>query len=308
MNVGPFLVRRVVHSALLLAIATFVVFLLVRIIPGDPAEVMLGDRATPDAVRLLRESLGLDRPMLVQYGLYLQHLLRADLGTSIRAGRPVLEIIVERLPATVELAVVAAALAIALGLPVGMLAGARSSSAVQATAFVVSLLGQAMPGYWLGLLLINVFAVGLAWLPVSGRGSVWHLVLPAVTLSAFMLGLIVRITRSSMLETMGADYIRTARAKGLAERRVVGRHALWPALIPVVTITGLQIGTLLGGAVVTETIFGWPGIGSLAVLAVLQRDYPVVQGLVLCSAATFLLINLAVDLLYVYLDPRIASV
>jgi ABC-type dipeptide/oligopeptide/nickel transport system permease component len=268
---------------------------------------MLGDRATPDSVRMLRKSLGLDGPLVVQYTRFIERLLVADLGTSIRAGRPVAEIIAERLPATVELATVSALLALAVGLPVGMLAATRSSSSLRAAAFVLSLLGQAMPGYWLGLLLINVFAVGLAWLPVSGRGSVWHLVLPAITLAAFMLGLVVRVTRSSMLEVMGADYVRTARAKGLGEGRVVGRHALWPALIPVVTITGLQIGTLLGGAVVTETIFGWPGIGSLAVLAVLQRDYPVVQGLVLCSATTFLVINLVVDLLYAYLDPRIAT-
>jgi ABC-type dipeptide/oligopeptide/nickel transport system permease component len=306
-SVGPFVARRALHAVVLLAVATLVSFLLVRIIPGDPAEVMLGDRATPEAVRLLRESLGLDRPLLVQYGLYLQRLAHGDLGMSIRAGRPVATIIAERLPATVELATVAAGLAVVVGLPLGVLAGARRSSGLQAAAFAMSLMGQAMPGYWLGLLLINVFAVGLAWLPVSGRGSLGHLVLPAVTLAAFMLGLVVRITRSSILETMGADYVRTARAKGLGEVTVVGRHALWPALIPVVTIIGLQIGTLLGGAVVTETIFGWPGVGSLAVLAVLQRDYPVVQALVLCSALTFLVVNLAVDVLYACLDPRVVS-
>jgi peptide/nickel transport system permease protein len=302
-----FIVQRAAHAALLLLVATVVVFLLVRIIPGDPAEVMLGDRATPEAVRLLRQTLGLDRPLAAQYALYLQRMLGGDLGASIRAGRPVLAVIAERLPATIQLTIAAVALAVLVGLPIGVLSAVRAGSTLEATAFVVSLLGQAMPGYWLGLILINVFAVQLAWLPVSGSGSPGHLVLPAITLSAFMLGLIVRITRSAVLETMGADFIRTARAKGLSEPRLVARHALRPALIPVVTVIGLQIGTLMGGAVVTESIFGWPGVGSLAVLAVLQRDYPVVQGLVLISAATFVAINFLIDVLYSYIDPRVTA-
>jgi ABC-type dipeptide/oligopeptide/nickel transport system permease component len=242
----------------------------------------------------------------VQYLTYLGRLAQRDLGTSIRAQRPVLQIIGERAGATVELTLAAIVVAAGLGMPLGILAAVRRRSAVSVAAFGLSLLGQAMPGYWLGLILINVFAVHLAWLPVSGSGSPLHLVLPTVTLAAFMVGLIVRMTRSAMLEVMTADFIRTARSKGLSDRVVVIRHGLSVAMIPIVTVIGLQLGTLFGGAVVTEAIFGWPGIGSLAVLAISQRDYPVVEALVLVSVATFLVINLVVDLLYAYLDPLIA--
>jgi peptide/nickel transport system permease protein len=302
---ASFVLRRALQSILLLGGATVVVFLLVRMVPADPAQLMLGESATPEAVASLRRALGLDRPLHEQYVVYLRRLLAGDLGLSIRASRPVLDIIAERAPATVQLAVAATVLAVGLGVPVGILAAVRRGSVSAATAFVLSLVGQAIPGYWLGLILMHVFSVQLAWLPVSGSGSLPHLVLPAVTLAAFMLGLIVRMTRATMLEVMTADFIRTARGKGVAEVRVIVRHGLSVALIPIITIIGLQVSTVLGGAVVTEAVFGWPGIGSLAVLAISQRDYPVVEALVLISVLTFLLVNFVVDLLYAYVDPRV---
>lgn len=302
-----YIVGRALHSGILLLAATLAVFLLLHIVPGDPAETMLGETATPEAVASLRRSLGLDRPLHMQYFSYLLRLTHGDLGLSIRARRPVLDVIMERVPATVELTVTAVLLALSVGIPVGVLSAVRRGSFLETLAFALSLVGQSMPGYWLGLLLINIFAVGLELFPVSGTGSPVHLVLPAVTLSAFMLGLVVRLARSSMLEVMGEDYIRTARAKGLTEGQVVRKHAMRLALIPVVTVVGLQIGTLLSGAVVTETIFAWPGIGSLAVLAVFQRDYPVVQGLVLLSAMVFLYLNFTIDVIYALIDPRIVS-
>lgn len=301
-----FVIGRAVQAVVLLLAATFVVFMFLHIIPADPAEIMLGDMATPEAVAELRQTLGLDRPLLAQYLTYLARLAEGDLGLSIRARRPVAEVIKERLLPTVQLATMATVLAVAVGVPVGLLAAVRRGSVIETGAFAFSLLGQAMPGYWLGLILITVFAVQLGWLPVSGSESLTHSVLPTITLAAFTVGLIVRLTRSSMLEVLAEDYIRTARAKGLPEARVVRKHGLPLALIPVVTVIGIQTSTLLGGAVVTETIFAWPGLGSLAVLAISQRDYPVVQALVLLSVATFLVVNFLVDLLYLYLDPRIS--
>jgi peptide/nickel transport system permease protein len=302
---GPFVLRRALQSIVLLLCATAAVFLLVRIIPADPAQAMLGETATPAAVATLREALGLDRPLHVQYLTYLRRLVEGDLGTSIRASRPVLDIIAERASATIRLTLAATVLSVGIGVPVGILAAVKRGSLVSATAFALSLFGQAVPGYWLGLILMNLFAVRLAWLPVSGSGSPAHLVLPAVTLAAFMLGLIVRMTRSAMLEVMTSDFIRTARGKGIAELGVVVRHGLSVALIPIITVIGLQVSTLFGGAVVTEAIFGWPGIGSLAVLAISQRDYPVVEALVLISVLTFLIVNFLVDILYAYFDPRV---
>lgn len=302
---GQFIGERALHSAVLMVGATLVVFVLLHLIPGDPAQVMLGEMASPQAVQELRQALGLNRPLPVQYAEYVNRLLHGDLGLSIQARRPVLDVVAERVPLTVELAAAATVLAVGVGVPVGVLAALRRRAVLTTTAFVLSLFGQAMPGYWLGLLLINVFSVQLGWLPVSGSGGAAHLVLPAITLSAFMLGLIVRLTRSTVVEVMFEDCIRTARAKGVPERRIITRHALRLALIPVLTVIGLQVGTLLGGAVVTESIFAWPGIGSLAVLAIFQRDYPVVQALVLLSALAFLVINFLIDVLYAYIDPRI---
>jgi peptide/nickel transport system permease protein len=304
--VARYVLARMLHSVAMLVLATLVVFSLLRAIPGDPAEVMLGEMATPDTVAALRKALSLDRPILVQYASYMARLARGDFGVSLRARRPVDDVIVERAPATILLACAAMLIAAGMGIPLGVLAALHRHSLLQMAASGLSLLGQAMPAYWLGLLLMNLFAVRLGWLPVSGSDSWFHLILPAATLAAFVLGLLLRLTRSAMLEVMGEDYIRSARAKGLSPGQTVRRHALKLALIPVLTVAGLQMGNLMSGAVITEAIFGWPGLGSLAVLAVHQRDYPLMQALVLLSALTFVFINFVVDMLYVRMDPRIA--
>jgi len=297
--------------------------------------VMLGERATPEQVEVLRKQLGLNQPLPLQYLTFLENLLRFDLGRSIISGVPIVEEIKTRWSATFELSVAAMLVGIILGIPAGVLAAVRKNSAVDNLTMSGSLLGVSMPVYWLGLLLIYLFAVHLHWLPPSGRISIdegfsfqpitgfyvldallllnfqvlkdvlSHLVLPALTLSTIPLAIIARITRSAMLSVLSQDYIRTARAKGLLERSVIFQHALKNALLPVVTIIGLQFGTLLGGAILTETIFSWPGIGSWIYEGILARDYPVVQGGVVFVAVAFVLINLLVDLSYVFLDPRI---
>ncbi|MBI4279672.1 MAG: ABC transporter permease [Armatimonadetes bacterium] len=297
---------RATQSILLLLLATVVVFLILRLAPGDPALLLLGDQTSPEGLAQLRKVMGLDRPLPEQYLNYLSRLLRGDFGTSIRAQRPVLTYVGYRLPASLQLLAATLAFAILLGLPIGIIAAVRHRSLVDYSVMTVSLLGQSVPAFWLGLMLIVVFSVHLRLLPPSGRGGLAHLIMPSFTLGFYLLGLVSRLTRSEMLEVLSADYVRTARAKGLAERIVVAKHALRNALLPVVTVLGLQAGALLGGAVVTETVFSWPGIGSLAVQAVYQRDYPVVQGIVLLSATMFVLVNFLVDVMYLYLDPRIA--
>jgi peptide/nickel transport system permease protein len=303
--VFSYLVWRSLHSLLLLWLVTVVVFGLLHLTPGDPASLMLGEQATPEQIRDLRRSLGLDEPLLTQYTRFLGHAVRGDFGMSIRAQRPALEVVLERLPATLLLAAGAFTFALALGLPIGVLSAAKRLSLWDHGSMALALMGQSMPVFWLGLMLIIVFSVHLRWLPVSGAGGPLHLVLPAITLGTFLIGLIIRLTRSSMLEVLGQDYVRTARAKGLGERAVIIRHALRNALIPVVTLLGLQLGILLGGAVITETVFAWPGVGMVTVTAIHQRDYPVVQCAVLVSAVLVVSINWAVDVLYHVLDPRI---
>jgi len=283
-----------------------VVFILLHITPADPAVVMLGDMATPEQVANLRTALGLDAPLYVQYWRYLTSAVRGDFGLSIRARRSVATVVWERVPATAELSVAALGLALAVGLPLGVAAAIRRGTVTDLSVLLFSLVGQSMPAYWLGLMLIVVFSVQLHWLPGSGRGGVVHLVLPAVTLASFLVGLITRLARAELLDTLREDYVRTARAKGIGEVRVLWRHAYRNALLPIVTVVGLQIGTLLGGAVITEAVFAWPGIGSLAVVALFQRDYPVVQGVVLVAAVGFVAVNLVIDLVYQWLDPRIA--
>ncbi len=302
MNLG-YVIRRAMQSLLLLLGVTLIVFLLLQITPSDPAVVMLGENATPEALAALRESLGHE-----QYLSYLGSVLRGDWGTSIRSGRPALAIVAERLPATFELAVVAMILALVVSIPVGILSAIKRNSAMDGFSMLGALIVQSIPGYWLGLMLIILFAVVLGLLPSSGRGSWQHLILPSITLASFLVGLITRLTRSCMLEVLQQDYLRTARSKGLSERVVMLRHALKNAMIPVITVVGLQIGNLLGGAVVTETVFAWPGIGSLAVVSIYQRDYPVVQAVVLLSAAVFVIINFLLDVVYQWLDPRISYV
>jgi peptide/nickel transport system permease protein len=300
-----YIVRRSLHSAGLLVGVSLVVFLLLHVVPGDPAQVLLGDQATPQRVAEIRTALGLDRPLAEQYWRFASRAVQGDFGQSIRAMRPVLPYVVERLPATLELALGALLISAGLGIPLGVLAAARRRSAWDLASMALALLAQSAPNFWVGLILIAVFSVKLGILPVSGRGGLAHLVLPSVTLAIFFLGLVVRLTRSGMLEVLAQDYVRTAGAKGLPERLVVFRHALKNAMIPIVTVLGLQIGTLLGGAVVTETVFAWPGMGQLAVQAIYQRDYPVVQCIVLLLGGVFVAVNWLVDMSYTWLDPRI---
>ena len=302
-----YLAWRSLHSLLLLWLVTVVVFGLLHLTPGDPASIMLGEQATPEQIRDLRHALGLDEPLVTQYAWFLGHAVRGDFGASIRAQRPALEVVLERLPATLLLTAGAFTFALCVGLPIGVISAVKRLSLWDHGSMALALMGQSMPVFWLGLMLIVVFSVHLRWLPVSGAGGPEHLVLPAVTLGTFLIGLIIRLTRSSMLDVLGQDYVRTARAKGLAERAVIVRHALRNALIPVVTLLGLQLGMLLGGAVITETVFAWPGVGMVTVTAIYQHDYPVVQCAVFISAVLVVSINWAVDVLYHVLDPRIRA-
>lgn len=328
-----YIVRRLLDILPVLLGITLLVFLFLQLIPGNPAVVLLGPRATPDQITALQEQLGLNRPLPLQYLSFLGKLVRFDLGRSIITGIPITREIATRWPATFELSVAAMLISIVLGVPAGILAAVKKNGWIDNLAMSTSLLGVSMPVYWLGLLLVYLFAVNLHWLPPSGRlgvdvnlqpitgfylldsllqfnfrafGDVLaHLILPAITVGTIPLAIIARITRSAMLEVLSQDYIRTARAKGLLERWVISKHALKNALLPVVTIIGLQFGTLLGGAILTETIFSWPGIGSWIYEGILARDYPVVQGGVVFVAIVFVLINLLVDLSYALLDPRI---
>ena len=330
-----YIARRLLSLLPVLLGITLLVFLFLHLIPGDPALVMVGERATPQQVEALRERLGLNEPLPVQYLKLLGGLLRLDLGNSIISGIPVAQEIRNRWPASFELAVASMLFAVMISVPAGIIAAVRKDKWADNAAMSVSLIGVSMPVYWLGLLLIYLFAVFLGWLPPSGRigvdqgfafqpitgffvldailqlnfvalGDVLsHLVLPAIALGTIPLAIIARITRSAMLEVLSQDYIRTARAKGLVERWVILKHALKNALLPVITIIGLQFGTLLSGAILTETIFSWPGIGSWIYQGILARDYPVVQGGVVFVSVTFVLVNLLVDLSYAFFDPRI---
>lgn len=278
----------------------------IDLIPGDPAALMLGEGATADTVMKLRKSLDLDQPLAVRYVRYVSRLVQGDLGRSIREGRRVNEEIAEVWPATAQLGLTALVVAIAVGVTVGVLSARWPYSLFDNIVRVLSLFGLSMPIFWTGIVLIVVFSLVLNWLPAGGRGTWTHLVLPAVTLATPTIAMLARMTRSTMLEVLREDYIRTARAKGAGNRRVLIRHALRNALIPAVTVLGLQTGQLLGGAVLTETVFAWPGIGRMLVRAIFARDYVLLQGGVLVLAVTFVVINLLVDLSYAYLDPRIS--
>lgn len=282
-----------------------VVFLMVRLAPGDPAQLLAGEFATPETLADIRERFGLDHPWHVQLGVYLVNVVQGDLGESVRTRRPVTNELANFFPNTVRLTLAAMLVALLVGIPAGVIAAIRPGTAVDLLVMLGALIGVSMPVFWFGLMAILIFSVQLGWFPVAGAGTVWHLVLPAIALGTSTAAILARMTRSAMLEVLSQDYIRTARAKGLAGRVVVFKHALRNALIPVVTITGLQFGGLLEGAVITETVFAWPGIGRLLVDSILARDYPVVQGAVLLIAVAFILINLVVDLLYGAIDPRI---
>ena len=299
-----FFVRRLLQSLVVLFGVSFVVFAILHL-TGDPALVLLAPDASAEDVRRFREAMGFNDPFLVQYGRFLAGALRGDFGQSIRHGEPAFGLVVERLPATFELAGAALFLALCLAIPAGIVSAVRRNSAVDYAATVVALFGQSLPTFWLGIMLILLFSVQLQLLPSSGRGTLEHLVLPALTLGLFTTARITRLTRSGMLEVLNQDYIRTARAKGVGGPPVVWKHALKNAAIPIVTIVGIELGTLLGGSVITETIFAWPGVGRLSVQAIANRDYPVVQAAVFLLASTFVVVNLAVDVVYTYLDPRI---
>ncbi len=281
------------------------VFLLAHIVPGDPVQQMLGEGARADDLQQLRHSLGLDVPIGTQYGRYLAGLVRGNLGESFRFQEPVTRVVLEHYPATLELAFVALIVCAAIGIPFGLLAAERRGTSADRAVGVFTLLGLSVPNFALGPLLILVFAVILGWLPVSGRGGPTHLILPAVTLGATLAAILTRMVRTSVIQELSSDYVRTARAKGLTESQVLFRHAFRNALIPILTILGLQFGTLLAGAIVTETIFSWPGIGRLAVQAIGARDYPLLQGCILLIAVSDVAVNLLTDLVYAFVDPRV---
>ena len=300
-----YLQQRLIAALVTLFGITIIVFAILRMLPGDPARVIAGLLATEEDVARLRVQLGLTQPLIVQYASFLGSLLRGDLGISARTSEPVLVEVLARLPATIQLAVVSMAIATLIGIPIGVIAATRRNSILDYILSIITLFGVSMPVYWLGLMLIVVFAVQLQMLPAAGNENLESFILPSLTLAAFSVALIARMTRSSMLEVLHQDYIRTARAKGVREQGVVFRHALKNAFIPIITVLGLQFGTLLGGAVLTESVFGWPGIGLLLLDSISARDYPVVQGVVFIFAAIFILLNVVVDVLYAYLEPRI---
>jgi ABC-type dipeptide/oligopeptide/nickel transport system permease component len=291
---------------------SLLVFLILHLVPGDPATIIAGPTAPADVVANIRAQLGLDQPVMVQYGRYLSHAVRGDLGRSILTRRQVSDEVWGAFLNTLELVIAARIWSLLVGIPIGVVAAVKRRSIFDKLSMVTALLGLSLPIFWIGLMAIWLFAVKLGWFPISGRGGpLWstaglqHLMLPALTLGGIQVPALARLTRSSILEALQQDYVRTARAKGLAERLVVAKHALKNAMLPVVTVIGLQFAGLLGGAVVTETIFSWPGLGRLAVTAILTRDFPVVQGTILVTALTFVTINLLVDCLYAVLDPRI---
>lgn len=302
---GSFLLSRLFSATLVVLGVVCIVFLLLHIVPGDPVEMMLGESARPADREALRTALGLDRPVLVQLGHYLGGLLQFDLGSSLHSRQPIAGLLAERLPATLELAAVALLFALIIALPLGIMAATHKDRGWDTGAMSFSLLGVSIPNFWMGPMLILVFSLWLGWTPVSGREGVASLVLPAITLGTALAAILARMVRSSLLEVLSEDYIRTARAKGLSERAVVWRHALGNAWLPVVTLLGLQLGALLGGAVITETVFSWPGIGSLLVESIQKRDYPVVQGCVLLISLAYVLVNMLTDLVYGWIDPRI---
>jgi ABC-type dipeptide/oligopeptide/nickel transport system permease component len=303
------MLRHILHRFLLTLPALWLVltfvFLLIHIVPGDPVEQMLGEGAAPGQVVELRHTLGLDRPILVQYGRYLSEIVRGDLGQSFKFQAPVRHVIFERYPATLQLAFLALLVCAAIAIPAGIIAAHKRGSSADRSIGVFTLFGLAVPNFALGPLLIVLFSIELGWLPVSGRGGPLNYILPAATLGAALAAILTRMVRGAMLEELSSDYVRTARAKGLSTSAVLVRHALRNALIPIITILGLQFGTLLAGTIVTETIFSWPGIGRLTVQAISSRDYPLLQGCILVIAVSYVLVNLLTDVLYAFIDPRV---
>lgn len=299
-----FLIRRLLITLLMLLLVAFSVFMLARL-TGDPVRLMVPEQASEEDISALRTALGLDRPLPIQFADFLAHAVRGDLGTSLRYRQPALGLVLERMPATAELSTAAMLVALLVAVPAGIVSASRRGSWADALTSVVSVVGQAMPAFWIGIMLIIVFAVELRLLPAAGRGDPGSLILPAITLGLWPMARIARVLRSSVLEVLQEDYVRTAFAKGLGERAVLARHVLRNASIPVLTVTALTFGTILGGTVITESVFAWPGVGRLALEAIYNRDLPLMQATVFVVAAIFVVINFALDFLYVWLDPRI---
>jgi len=300
-----YLVRRLLLVVPVVWGVVTLVFLFLHLIPGDPVEILLGETALPADRESLRTELGLDKPLFEQYQNFLLGILKGDLGRSVQQRKQVGRLILDRYPATLQLTGAAMVVSIVIALPAGILCGLRQYSLWDHSTMFFALLGVSMPTFWLGPLLIWVFSIQFGLLPVSGRGGVEHLVLPAITLGASMAAIVARMTRSSVLEVLGEDFVVAARAKGLSERRVVLKHVLRNALLPILTVVGLQFGALLAGSIITETIFSWPGLGTLTVQAIQARDYPLVQGCVLVIALSYVFVNLLTDFLYAWIDPRI---
>ena len=297
--------RRLLATVPLLLAVSVVVFSFVHALPGDPAVLFLGEEATPENLARFRAKLGFDRPLIVQYGEWLGRALQGDLGRSIRTNQPVVQAILERLPVTLRLIAFSMVISLCIAVPLGIVSAVKRNSGVDLASTFFALFGFSTPNFWLGLILIYVFALLLRWLPASGFDGVRSLILPSITLGTALAALVTRQLRSGMLEVLRQDYVRTAQAKGLADRMVIGKHALKNALISVVTVIGLQIGALLGNTIITESLFALPGVGRLMIDSVFSRDFFVVQGVILFLAVGYVVANLAVDILYSYLDPRI---
>lgn len=305
MSLYRYIISRLIQALPTLLGIIILMFILVRVLPGDPARLIAGLEASEEDVERIRELLGLNKPLYLQFIDYFTSLLRGDLGKSIKFGTPVINEIMARFPYTVQLAIVSELFAVLIGIPLGIISAIKPYSKTGYISTVVSLIGSSMPIYWLGLMLIALFSVQLKILPSHGAETPKHIILPALTLATLLMGNIVRITKASMVEAMESNHVITARSKGLSERVVILRHGLRNAMIPIVTIMGIQLGSLLGGAILTETVFAWPGIGLLLVDSIFYRDYPLIQGIIIFFATIFILLNIIVDILYAYIDPRI---
>ena len=302
-----YIIRRVLLLIPVIIGVTFIVYTIMYFTPGDPAQIILGENAPEESIQRLREEMGLNDPFIAQYVRYVGNAVRGDFGRSYSTKRPVFDEVMSRFPATLKLTIWGMIVAVAIGIPIGIISATKQYSAVDSISMVLALLGVSMPNFWLGLMLILLFSVRLGWLPSGGNIGFSSLILPAITLGTGVAAIITRMTRSSMLEVIRQDYIRTARAKGVVEKKVINKHALGNALIPVITVIGLQFGYLLGGAVLTETVFSWPGVGRLMVDAIKQKDTPTVLASVIFMSVVFSIANLLVDILYAFIDPRIRS-
>ncbi len=300
-----YILNRLASGIIVLLGLTVFAFALIHMIPGDPVRIMLGEKATKEQVEILREQMGLNKPLPTQYINYISGVVKGDLGTSLKTGRPVIVEIKERFPATVKLAIAGIGIAIVIGVAMGILAAKFKNTFIDFFLMGLATLGISLPSFWLGLIIIMIFAVKLGWFPIAGGTGFMDLIMPAATLGALCSTMIIRLTRSGMVEVLSNDYIRTAKAKGMRESIILFRHAFRNVMIPVVTVVGLQIAALLGGAVIIEQVFSWPGIGTLAISAIASRDFPMIQGIILFMGVVYVCVNLLVDLLYGLIDPRI---